>query len=97
MRELNDAVESGDQSESRVAAGFLRAQLGIKTEAKEDSLSRVILRHVGEHLDLVRRSLLPAIVAGTALGIFCQRFRRSGRLVLAIVGLLQTIPRSRCW
>jgi osmoprotectant transport system permease protein len=47
---------------------------------------------VGEHLDLVRRSLLPAIVVGVALGIFCQRFRRTGRVVLAAVGLLQTIP-----
>jgi osmoprotectant transport system permease protein len=92
MRELNDAVESGEQSESQAAAAFLRTQLGVKSEPKEDSLSRVILRHVGEHLDLVRRSLLPAIVVGVALGIFCQRFRRTGRVVLAAVGLLQTIP-----
>ncbi len=92
MRELNDAVESGEQSESKAAAEFLRTQLGVKTELKEDSLSRVIWKHVAEHLDLVRRSLLPAIVAGTALGIFCQRFRRTGRIVLAAVGLLQTIP-----
>ena len=52
----------------------------------------MILTHVGEHLDLVRRSLLPAIVVGIALGIFCQRRRRVGRVVLAAVGLLQTIP-----
>jgi osmoprotectant transport system permease protein len=92
MRELNEAVESSKQSESQAAAEFLRKQLGVKAETKEDTLSRVILRHVAEHLDLVRRSLLPAIVAGTALGIFCQRFRRTGRVVLAVVGLLQTIP-----
>lgn len=92
MRELNDVVESGKRSESQAAAEFLRTQLGVKTESKEDSWSRVILQHVAEHLDLVRRSLLPAIVAGTALGIFCQRFRRMGRVVLAVVGLLQTIP-----
>ena len=52
----------------------------------------MVLTHVGEHLDLVRRSLLPAIVVGIALGIFCQRRRRVGRVVLAAVGLLQTIP-----
>ena len=92
MRELNDAVESGDQSESQAAARFLRTQLGLKAEPKVDSLSGVILRHVGEHLDLVRRSLLPAIVVGTLLGIFCQRYRGAGRVVLAAVGLLQTIP-----
>ena len=40
----------------------------------------------------MRRSLLPAIVVGVALGIFCQRRPRTGRIVLAAVGLLQTIP-----
>jgi osmoprotectant transport system permease protein len=92
MRELNDVVESRERSESQAAADFLRMQLGVETEPQEGSWSHLILRHVGEHLDLVRRSLLPAIVAGTALGVFCQRFRRTGRVVLAIVGLLQTIP-----
>jgi osmoprotectant transport system permease protein len=92
MRELNNVVESGDLSESQAAAEFLRTQLGVKAEPKTESWSGIILQHVTEHLDLVRRSLLPAIVAGAALGIFCHRFRRSGRVVLAVVGLLQTIP-----
>ena len=52
----------------------------------------MIVGHVLEHLDLVRRSLLPAIVVGVALGILCQRRPRIGRVVLASVGLLQTIP-----
>jgi osmoprotectant transport system permease protein len=52
----------------------------------------MVAGYVVEHLDLVRRSLLPAIVVGVALGIFCQRFPRAGRGVLAGVGLLQTIP-----
>ena len=61
-------------------------------EEHEQSWQQMILTHVGEHLDLVRRSLLPAIVVGVALGVFCQRYRRGGRVVLAGVGLLQTIP-----
>ena len=40
----------------------------------------------------MRRSLLPAIVVGVALGVFCQRRPQTGRVVLAAVGLLQTIP-----
>lgn len=52
----------------------------------------MILRHILEHLDLVRRSLLPAIVSGVLLGILCQRYTVFGRGVLVIVGLLQTIP-----
>jgi len=92
MRELNDVVESRKRSESQAAAELLHKQFGVSAESTQTSWKRMILGHVGEHLDLVRRSLLPAIVAGVALGIFCQRFRQSGRVVLASVGLLQTIP-----
>lgn len=92
MRKLNDLVESRERSESQAAADFLRTHLGVNAEAERTSWGRMVLTHVGEHLDLVRRSLLPAIVVGVALGIFCQRRRRIGRVVLAAVGLLQTIP-----
>jgi osmoprotectant transport system permease protein len=92
MRELNDVVESRKLSEAQAAADFLRVQLGVSTEEPESTTARMIAGHVAEHLDLVRRSLLPAIVAGVLLGVFCQRFRRSGRVVMATVGLLQTIP-----
>ena len=92
MRELNDLVESRQRSETQAAANFLHANLGVSVEERELSWQRMILTHVGEHLDLVRRSLLPAIVVGVVLGIFCQRYRRGGRVVLAAVSLLQTIP-----
>jgi osmoprotectant transport system permease protein len=92
MRELNDLVESRQRTESQAAAEFLRAKLRVDVEDQQQSWERMIFTHLGEHLDLVRRSLLPAIVVGVALGIVCQRYRRSGRVVLATVGLLQTIP-----
>jgi osmoprotectant transport system permease protein len=92
MRKLNDSVESRERSESQAAADFLRTHLGVNAEAERTSWATMVLTRVGEHLDLVRRSLLPAIVAGIALGIFCQRRRRIGSVVLAAVGLLQTIP-----
>jgi osmoprotectant transport system permease protein len=92
MRALNDVVESRAESESQAAADLLHDQLRIEVELTPTSLTRTILTHVGEHLDLVRRSLLPAIVVGVALGIFCHRFRHSGQLLMAFVGLLQTIP-----
>ncbi len=92
MRELNEVVESRQRSEAEAAAEFLRTKLGVSTNEASSSSAQMIMGHVGEHLDLVRRSLLPAIVAGVLLGVFCQRFRRSGRVVMAAVGLLQTIP-----
>jgi osmoprotectant transport system permease protein len=92
MQSLNDEVEAGRRTESEAAAAFLSQQFGLHVEAETSSRAQLIARHVLEHLDLVRRSLLPAIVVSVGLGILCQRRRRIGRLVLAAVGLLQTIP-----
>jgi osmoprotectant transport system permease protein len=92
MQKLNDRVESRTASESEAAALFLTEKLGVRTEVADRSYLQMILRHVLEHLDLVRRSLLPAIVVGVALGVFCQRWPLAGRGVLAGVGILQTIP-----
>jgi osmoprotectant transport system permease protein len=92
MQSLNDEVEAGRKTESAAAADFLDRQLGLHIEVQTTSVTQMIWRHILEHLDLVRRSLLPAIVVGVALGILCQRRPRTGRLVLASVGLLQTIP-----
>ncbi len=92
MQKLNDEVEAGRMTESQAAAEFLNERLGVHVEEQAASQTRMIARHVLEHLDLVRRSLLPAIVVGVALGILSQRRPRVGRLVLAFVGLLQTIP-----
>ena len=92
MRSLNDEVESQRATEAEAAADFLARRLGIQIEVRPPSLGSMIAMRLVEHLDLVRRSLLPAVVIGVALGVFCQRFRRVGRVVLATVGLLQTIP-----
>lgn len=92
MQALNDEVEGGAKSESAAAADFLRGQLGIETSVETASRASMIRDRVLEHLDLVRRSLLPAIVFGVGLGILCQRWRKPGGVVLAAVGLLQTIP-----
>jgi osmoprotectant transport system permease protein len=92
MQLLNDEVEAGQMTEAQAAAEFLNRQGGAHVDAQAEARTQLIVRHLLEHLDLVRRSLLPAIVVGVALGIFCQRRPRTGRVVLASVGLLQTIP-----
>lgn len=92
MQALNDEVEAGHATEAQAAAEFLNRQGRSRFDSPTQSRAALIVRHLVEHLDLVRRSLLPAIVAGVALGIFCQRRPRIGRVVLASVGLLQTIP-----
>jgi osmoprotectant transport system permease protein len=92
MQSLNDDVEGGHTTEAQAAAAFLNRQGGGHVDTQSASRTQLIVRHLLEHLDLVRRSLLPAIVVGVALGILCQRRPRTGRVVLASVGLLQTIP-----
>jgi osmoprotectant transport system substrate-binding protein/osmoprotectant transport system permease protein len=92
MRSLNDEVEQRRLSESEAAADFLQQKLNVEVSATAASWTQMITARVFEHLDLVRRSLIPAIVVGVALGLFCQRQPKSGRVVLAAVGLLQTIP-----
>ena len=90
---LNDAVEFGEQTERGVAQEFLMKQLGlpVKLETEPSWLVKILYRS-GEHLDLVRRSLFPAIVVGVLLGIVSFYFRRFGHLVLGFVGIIQTIP-----
>lgn len=92
MMSLNDDVEQRRLTESEAAADFLNHKVGLQINVQAATWTQMIVRHVLEHLDLVRRSLLPAIVVGIALGIWCQRRPRTGRFVLAGVGLLQTIP-----
>ncbi len=92
MQSLNDQVEAGHTTEAQAAAEFLNRQGGARVSTQTASRTQLIAKHLLEHLDLVRRSLLPAIVIGVALGIVCQRLPRTGRVVLASVGLLQTIP-----
>ena len=81
-----------EKTETQAAADFLTQQIGLHVDVQTTSRTQMITRCVLEHLDLVRRSLLPAIVVGIALGILSQRNPRTGRVVLAAVGLLQTIP-----
>ncbi len=51
-------------------------------------LARLTLQHIG----LVLASLLPAIAVGIPLGIWAAHSRRASHGVMAVVGLLQTIP-----
>lgn len=89
---LNAEVESGRAREAKVASQYLKATYGIKQRVKEASVSQQIWQRTLEHLDLVRRSLVPAIFAAIPLGIFAAKKPKFGQLVLGAVGIVQTIP-----
>jgi osmoprotectant transport system permease protein len=92
MTDLNAKVKLDRNPESRVAADFLARALGIQAQAAEEGRAARIWRHTREHLFLVLLSLGLAIVVALPLGIAAARLPRVGQILLAVVGVVQTIP-----
>ena len=92
MVQINGQVVLDGGTESAAAADFLKKALKISTNSVEPTLAQRVLQRTREHLELVRRSLLPAILLGIPLGIFAARNRWLGQVVLSITGIIQTIP-----
>ena len=96
MSDMNARVQVDRINESRVAAQFLKAKLGVEVELPPDpwlqKILRDLARNTAQHLLLVTVSLAAAILVGVPLGIIAYRRPRIGQLVLSIVGVVQTIP-----
>jgi len=93
MRAMNADVKLRRHSESDVAATFLnRHHIARSRLSKNTSPWRAIAERTREHLYLVSLSLLMAIVVALPLGVICARRVRLGRVILAMVGVVQTIP-----
>ena len=89
---LNAEVGSRSVSEMRAASGFLHERFALNTQVEDLSTATRIWHRTLEHIDLVRRSLIPAIFAAIPLGIVAAKFPRFGQIVLGLVGVVQTIP-----
>ncbi|WP_242395631.1 ABC transporter permease/substrate-binding protein [Anaeromyxobacter oryzisoli] len=92
MIDLNARVLLDRASPEAVAGGFLRAALGLAPEVRVEGRRERILARTREHLALVGTALAGAIAVGVPLGVLAARRRRLGRVVLGVVGLVQTIP-----
>jgi osmoprotectant transport system permease protein len=92
MTRLNAQVEVNRLSESQVAAEFIADSFDIENNVERTSVASRIVQRTLEHLELVRRSLLPAILLAIPLGIIAAKVPRLDSLVLGIVGIIQTIP-----
>ena len=92
MMQANSRVELDRQSESRVAADFLSRQLGVHVQVQDPTRVERIGARTIEHLDLVRKSLIPAILLAIPLGILAAKLPRFGQFILGLVGVVQTIP-----
>jgi osmoprotectant transport system permease protein len=92
MVALNARAQLDRVPQADVAADFLREALGMVAARPGSSAARMILTRTVEHLLLVSVSLLIAILVGIPLGILAARRRRVGQVVLAAVGVVQTLP-----
>jgi osmoprotectant transport system permease protein len=96
MAKLNAQVKMEGKSDRSVAAAFLRVALGLDTAPGRDGDSMEVWRRLGratlEHLALVAISLAAAIAVAIPLGIAAYLYRGIGQVVLAVVGIVQTVP-----
>ncbi len=92
MKEMNGLVELHREVENRVAQRFLAERLGVQVEIEEQTTAARIWQHTVEHIDLVRQSLIAAILVAIPLGVLATRRPQVGQVILGIVGIIQTIP-----
>jgi osmoprotectant transport system permease protein len=92
MARMNARAKLQKVAERRVAADFLAAQLGLDSESQAEGTASRLWRHTREHLALVAVSLVAAILVAIPLGILALRRPRLGQVVLAVTGMIQTIP-----
>ncbi|MCA9237257.1 MAG: ABC transporter permease subunit [Planctomycetales bacterium] len=94
MAAMNAAVKFDEQSEAAVAAQFLADELGVaRTEPlPTTTIAAQIAHRTKQHLGLVLGSLLPAIAVAIPLGIVAAKFPSLGQAILAVTGVVQTIP-----
>jgi osmoprotectant transport system permease protein len=107
MTSMNAAVKIDKRSESEVARRFVRetlpgleqggaaddARIGARSTSDRVRASLANLpRLTAQHLTLVGVSLLAGIAVALPLGVMAHRRRRLGHGILAVTGLLQTIP-----
>lgn len=92
MIQMNARVKLDKVAESQVAADFLEKHFAMETQVQVESAVERVVRHVQEHLYMVAVSLLAAIVIAVPLGIAAARMPQLGQIILAIVGVIQTIP-----
>ncbi|MCS6952350.1 MAG: glycine betaine ABC transporter substrate-binding protein [Bryobacterales bacterium] len=92
MRDMNARVKLRREPESQVAAAFLSTNFGVGAQTPEETLAGRLARNTRDHLLLVGVSLAAAISIAVPLGVAAAKRPRLGHVVLAIAGIVQTIP-----
>lgn len=92
MIAMNAEVELKERRHGAVAAEFAREALAIEAAAPGSSLVSRVARRTREHLGMVTLSLGAATLLAIPLGILANSVRATAQPILAVVGIIQTIP-----
>jgi osmoprotectant transport system permease protein len=79
-------------SEKQAAADFLAQKLGVHAEVEDETRAQRIWLRTWQHLLLVAVSLALAIAVAVPLGVLAARRPYLGQVLLALVGVVQTLP-----
>jgi osmoprotectant transport system substrate-binding protein/osmoprotectant transport system permease protein len=92
MSAMNRRAKIDKVPARRVAADFLARTLSISVKTSQRSAFDLFLRNTKDHLALVGISLSAAILIAIPLGIAAVKLPRLGQVILAVVGIIQTVP-----
>jgi osmoprotectant transport system permease protein len=99
MMAMNASVRLDRELESNAAAHFLNETLGfsiplqgLDAASAWKRMGARLARTTAQHLYLVAVSLIVSILVGIPLGIVSVRYERIGHTILAVVGVIQTLP-----
>jgi osmoprotectant transport system permease protein len=92
MAGMNARAKIDRLTEDKVAAEFVAKRFGVDSQVIVESRTSRLMRRLGEHLTLVGISLGAAILAAIPLGVVAARRPRLGSGILAVAGIVQTIP-----
>lgn len=89
---LNAMVKMDKIPESEVAAEFLKSEFGIERTVESNSVLSNVIERTVEHLFLTVTALMMGILVALPLGVVAYKTPRLEKLILGLVGIIQTIP-----
>jgi osmoprotectant transport system permease protein len=92
MIEMNEQAKINKIPARRVAALFIRKEIGVQVKGREESWIQQAILRTREHLWLVTISLGAAIILSIPLGILAARHAKQGQIILGATGMIQTVP-----
>jgi len=92
MINMNAEAKIDKIPEQEIAANFIKQKFSLATEYKKETLWSRLLYNTKQHLFMVLISLFAAILLSIPLGITAHRNKKIGKIILSVVGIIQTIP-----